>query len=332
MIAWIRVSVAIAEDPAIARLAEAVGVSRPEAVGLVVGVLCKLPAHAKTGDLAAVPPTLLEDWAGWKGRRGRFAAAFRAELCDEAGIVLAWEALNGAPIREAEYDAARKRRARSAGRSDRHPADSPADVPRTVREMSTVTRRDVTKSRTTSGTSRDVPVEFETAWSSYPKRPNNPKREALTAWRTRVNRDKVAPAELQAAVERYAAYCVARGIVGTETVMQARTFFGPNERWKDDFDARPSERPSHRTPEHEHAAVLWERYAKYGCLQREISKQEWRTRAEKMVTDGLYATAEDAIAELRVTQPWDLNAKPDPVAIAAIRDRLARRTNLQVVA
>lgn len=78
----------------------------------------------------------------------------------------------------------------------------------------------------------DYPEAFEKCWSLYPKRqPENPKRLAFKAWRARVN-EGVPIAVLEAATRGYATSIRARRIEGTERVMMAATFFGPNERFE----------------------------------------------------------------------------------------------------
>ena len=104
---WIRVSVAIADDPRVHALAGALGVRVAEAVGLVVCLLRKFPEHAPSGSLANVSDSLLEIWAMWQGRRGGFAVAVRETFLTEQGVWAAWEKHNGAALREAA--AARKR-------------------------------------------------------------------------------------------------------------------------------------------------------------------------------------------------------------------------------
>ena len=133
MISWVRVSTKIADDPSVARIAAELRVKMPHAVGLVVAVLCQLPDHAKDGQLAQVPDSLIERWAGWDGKAGRFATSFRRELCDAEGTVRSWERYNGAPIREAEADLQRKRESRRtrAGASGERPADTSRTVRRT---------------------------------------------------------------------------------------------------------------------------------------------------------------------------------------------------------
>lgn len=104
---WIRVAVGIADDPDIHRLADALGVNVAEAVGLVVGVLTRFPQHAPDGNIADIPASLVERWAGWTGERGAFATALRERFCNAEGVWESWEKHNGAAMRDAE--AARKR-------------------------------------------------------------------------------------------------------------------------------------------------------------------------------------------------------------------------------
>ena len=99
---WIRVAVAIADDPDIHLLAAALGVRVAEAVGLVVGLLTKFPEHAPDGSLATVPDSLVERWAGWDGERGAFAPEFRRLFLTDDGVWSAWEKHNGAAMRDAQ--------------------------------------------------------------------------------------------------------------------------------------------------------------------------------------------------------------------------------------
>lgn len=106
---WIRVAVAIGDDPDVHRLAAALDVRMAEAVGLVVGLLARFPEHAPDGNLADVPDSLVERWAGWEGERGTFAPVLRALFLNEHGVWGSWEKHNGAALREA--NAARDRAA-----------------------------------------------------------------------------------------------------------------------------------------------------------------------------------------------------------------------------
>ena len=150
---WIRIAVGIMDDPSILELSEVVGVSVPTTTGHVVGVLAKLPTHARTGDLSAVSDRAIEQWARWGGKQGKFAAAFRAYLCDTQGVVEAWEKHNGAALREA--DKARERmQAKRAEWKASH--ERSANVPRTDDERSHV--RNGTGRNGTTTTTTTVPA------------------------------------------------------------------------------------------------------------------------------------------------------------------------------
>ena len=84
--------------------------------------------------------------------------------------------------------------------------------------------------------------DFLLVWSLYPSRgdESNPKKPAWKAWRARL-REGIPTADLIQAVKGYNQDCVQREKVGTEYVLQAQTFFGPNERWKEFFNKREKE-------------------------------------------------------------------------------------------
>jgi hypothetical protein len=104
---WVAIDVNIADDPAVHRMADSLRVRVPELVGLLGLTFARMAQHAPDGNLAAVPDTLLEQWSRWHGKRGAFVAQFRAELCDDTGLVTAWEKYNGAHIRRAKAASAR---------------------------------------------------------------------------------------------------------------------------------------------------------------------------------------------------------------------------------
>ena len=83
------------------------------------------------------------------------------------------------------------------------------------------------------------PPKFEDVWLLYPKRiGSNPKRKALSAWKRRLwgsvmNEDMDS---MFGGVKRYSEFCDATGKTGTEYVMQAATFFGPDKHYENDWD------------------------------------------------------------------------------------------------
>ena len=80
---------------------------------------------------------------------------------------------------------------------------------------------------------REYTPEFEVAWQNYPKRAGgNPKPKAFKAWSARIKQG-VATGAIVNGVLRYATYCSATGKLNTEYVMQAATFFGPDDHYLD---------------------------------------------------------------------------------------------------
>lgn len=104
-----------------------------------------------------------------------------------------------------------------------------------------------------------VDPHFDRAWSRYPPRSGgNPRKQAREAWNAR-RREGVSVEDLSNGLDRYIAYVEATGKVGTEYVMQARTFFGPAHRYAETWDA-PSGTGKAR-PQHfeyaKHATKEW---------------------------------------------------------------------------
>jgi hypothetical protein len=81
----------------------------------------------------------------------------------------------------------------------------------------------------------DYSDAFEETWKSYPRRNgSNPKKPAYSAYKQRL-KEGIGHEEIQAGVQRYAAWCDATDKTGTETVMQAKRLFGPGREWDDDW-------------------------------------------------------------------------------------------------
>lgn len=137
---WIRICVNIADDPAVGAIADACDIPLAEALGGVVAVLCKLPAHAEDGALAGIPDRTLEKWANWEHERGAFARAFREAMCDEGGVVKAWDRHNGSAIREAKAARERMRESRKKPRPEPDP-NTPKETPARSRERAPNVRR-----------------------------------------------------------------------------------------------------------------------------------------------------------------------------------------------
>lgn len=79
------------------------------------------------------------------------------------------------------------------------------------------------------------PEAFEALWREYPKRTgSNPKRAAFQAWNARLN-EGVSHETLIASVQRYAAHIRSRGDSGSQFVMQAKRFLGPNAEYESEW-------------------------------------------------------------------------------------------------
>lgn len=87
--------------------------------------------------------------------------------------------------------------------------------------------------------------EFEEIWAAYPKRNgSNPKKAAYFAYRQRI-KEGINGEEIRKGLHCYAAWSQATGKIGTETVMQAKRFFGPGREWDNEWalPSRPMKLP-----------------------------------------------------------------------------------------
>ncbi len=147
---WIRIATGIGRDSSLGAMSEALGVSVPTTTGHVVLVYTALAEGCVSGDLSDVADSVLERWAMWRGKRGRFAEVFRAQLCTPEGVVRSWSKYNGAKLRDMEADRERKRASREAAKLARESGGRPEDKNQTSGSrppLRDVTRRDVTNNK-----------------------------------------------------------------------------------------------------------------------------------------------------------------------------------------
>lgn len=91
----------------------------------------------------------------------------------------------------------------------------------------------------------DYPIAFLECWAAYPRRePDNSKKLAWKSWQARVNEGELI-ADLLAATKGYAASIRQRRLEGTDRVLQAATFYGPNERFQS-YLPKPEQQPTAR--------------------------------------------------------------------------------------
>jgi hypothetical protein len=133
----------------------------------------------------------------------------------------------------------------------RVPPDTKADEPPKPK-VSREPREDVALRPTTndqrSTTNDHIPLrggieaegQFEAIWSNRPRRSgSDPKEPARKAFMARLKAGVPLTALVEGAV-RYKRYCAARGIEGTEYVMQMQSFYGPLKRgWEEPWDIPP---------------------------------------------------------------------------------------------
>ena len=237
---WVAIDVVIGDNPKVWRFSSALfpsasgkfaDVILAASVGHISMLLGQVKIHAPDGNVADVPDDLLELWAKWRGKRGVFAPAWRKEFAPD-GHVNDWEEWNGRLIKQQEAERKRwhdrKERAAQRGDSTGDSTEDNTEPPRAPTHPPTnPTPKPVRRSRADAGDNPD----FDAAWSRYPKREgSNPRKAALRAWRGR-RQEGVPAADLLAGVERYRAYCEARGMTGQRFVMQAARFFGPDKQY-----------------------------------------------------------------------------------------------------
>lgn len=87
MTLWIRVDADTADNPKVGRFAAKLGLSVEAAVGHLVRVWGKMAEQNSDGKLAGVRGITIESWANWRGKKGRFADAFRRTFVVKGGIV-----------------------------------------------------------------------------------------------------------------------------------------------------------------------------------------------------------------------------------------------------
>jgi hypothetical protein len=156
---WIRLDAGAPRDPKITELARALGVRRSEAFGLAASVWCVMAEHAVDGSLSTIADEDLEAWAYWQGKRGKFAAAFRATFVSDDGTVGGWSERQGKLLDRMERD--RQRHRKPDGGSAEPPRKDDgvsAEIPRNVLGVSTSTVRNGTVRTTKASSGADAPA------------------------------------------------------------------------------------------------------------------------------------------------------------------------------
>lgn len=251
---WIKMECATPDKPEVLAITASMGWDDPDlTVGKLFRVWRWFDQHTTDGNAAGVTEALLDRIALAKG--------FAAAMVDCGWLVLTD---NGACLPKFGLHCGRtaKERAQTAKRVAAHKANADGNGENVTNSVTKSVsgalpreekRREEKKEQKTHAASDDacVPEAFEEAWQAYPKREgSNSRRAAVKAWNARI-RAGVDPAELVAGVRRYAAFCAAKGSIGTAYVKQAAVFFGPNAHWSeqwavqaDQASMQPAQRPA----------------------------------------------------------------------------------------
>lgn len=149
---------------------------------------------------------------------------------------------------------------------------------------------------------------FDVAWKRYPSRAGgNPRRAAERAWAARVAAG-VTPADLLAGVERYRAYCEREGQIGTRFVLQAATFFGPDERFAEEWaitagNGHPPPAGGNGPPPI--AQLVTALAIEYDLTTYDPS--DWTERMDRALADPRVGDRRDEVgAAIHTAKPWTL--------------------------
>lgn len=204
MLNWVAVSKKIHRDLKTQGIAFLTKLDTDQTVGKLVRVFSAMADEAKDGDLSSVQDATLEEWAAWTGKRGTFAKAFRESMCDENGVVTAWEEYNGRAIRKADHDAAVKREWRKNGaRRGAGQSEGQGDAGASDRHTRAALNIDTDNNKQQIANSPEL---FEECFGEYPKRPDERRHQAYKAWSDAIE-DGESPAEILEGVKRYANAC-----------------------------------------------------------------------------------------------------------------------------
>lgn len=129
---WIRVRAHLSRAKVAQRLAVICRGDAQKASGVLQDFWSSVAEQGTNGFIRDYPDHTLEDWAGWRGKRGVFATWVRQHHMDDDGRVKEWDEYMGALEARREADRLRK----EAERVRRKSAGSPEDVTRKVRTVS----------------------------------------------------------------------------------------------------------------------------------------------------------------------------------------------------
>lgn len=206
-----------------------------------IKLLCYMKAH---GDSRSVKSLSVEVASRqWTVTKTAVSRMLEAAISDKALVLDGDEWVVTGWYRQTDTtqaDRAKRYRERQKGLKDPSRDDSAV-----TRDVTPVTHTE-TETETETTTLSD---DFGDFWSTYPKRSgSNPKKKALTRWRSNVKKGVTSVAMISGA-HRYARFMEATGKVGTEYVQQAVTFLGQNEGWKESWIITESDTVKREEPD-----------------------------------------------------------------------------------
>lgn len=241
---WIKVETITPDKPEIFQIAEHLGIDPDAVTGKLIRIWIWADQQTTDGNARGVTRLLLDRISGVSG----FADAVeKVGWIADTGDGLAFVNFDRHNGQTAKKRALTNKRV-ARHRAERNAAGNAGSVTPSV--TNSVTREEKRREEylpTAGSPSPDAarpkkrkapveyPPEFEAAWGAYPNRAgDNPKPRALKAWTARTMAG-YAPETILTGVQRYARFCEMTGKVGTETVKQAATFFGPDLAFLEDW-------------------------------------------------------------------------------------------------
>ena len=179
-----------------------------------------------------------------------------------------------------------------------------------------------TSARAPQNGKADFASEFVEWWPLYPKRAlGNSKANARKAFVAR-RREGVSRETLFEGVQRYAACMAATGKIGSEFVMQARTFLGCGEHYLETYELPATN--GHGDARTETATAIWKLIRACGVLHR-TTQRERDNDVDTLVADG--RLQDDQVPPFKtILKTLDFNllktAQKESFAVRHIADRL----------
>lgn len=244
MSGWIKLEKALRDDPRVLRMASRLrnadvtmgDKSRAVVIGALAQLWCYADSHVREDDTLDLGPDELDELVGVPGF-ARLLPADWIEVIDETTVKLPnFHEHNGTQSRKKALNQKRQERHRMARRYASVTESSTSELPdqtktktKTKEKITTAAARPAVEFPRGTDEPESIPPEILDFKIAYPKRAGSqPWRRAVKAAKAR-RKEGHDWAEMIAGAKRYALYVAASGKEGTEYVMQAATFLGPDK-------------------------------------------------------------------------------------------------------